>query len=104
MAILKVSTAKATSKQALKSVLNYVLNSEKTPDQIERVTGFYHGEITSGKVYKSFMKNKEAWHKESGRLYSHVILSFHENEKITPEEVGDFAYKFCGKHTQDIKR
>lgn len=97
MAILKVSTAKATSKQALKSVLNYVLNSEKTPDQIECVTGFYHGEITSDKVYKSFMKNKAAWHKESGRLYSHVILSFHENENITPEEVGDFAYKFCEK-------
>lgn len=97
MAVIKISTAKSTSKQALKSVLRYVLNDDKTPDKEINVTGFFHGEITPDTVYKSFMKNKATWHKDTGRLYSHIIMSFHQDEKIEPYEVSNVAHEFCEK-------
>ena len=97
MAVFKISTAKSTSQQALKSVIKYVLNDQKSPDKEINVTGFFSGEVTADAVYNSFMKNKRLWHKETGRMYSHMIIAFHHDEKITPYEVSAVAHEFCEK-------
>lgn len=97
MAVFKISTAKTTSQQALKSVIKYVLNDQKSPDKEINVTGFFSGEVTADAVYDSFMKNKQLWHKETGRMYSHMMIAFHHDEKITPYEVSAVAHEFCEK-------
>lgn len=97
MAVFKISTAKATSQQALKSVIKYVLNDQKSPDKEINVTGFFSGEVTADAVYNSFMSNKARWHKENGRMYSHMMIAFHHDEKITPYEVSAVAHEFCDK-------
>lgn len=97
MAVFKISTAKSTSQQALKSVIKYVLNDQKSPDEEVNVTGFFSGEVTADAVYDSFMKNKRLWHKETGRMYSHMMIAFHHDEKITPYEVSAVAHEFCEK-------
>jgi len=48
-------------------------------------------------VYQSFREEKEIWNKDSGRMCAHYVLSFHENEKITPEEVLAFGQEFAEK-------
>ena len=32
------------------------------------------------------MDEKEIWDKPGGRMYVHSVISFHQKEKITPEE------------------
>ena len=97
MAVFKISTAKSTSQQALKSVIKYVLNDQKSPDKEINLTGFFSGKVTADAVYDSFMKNKQLWNKEGGRMYSHMIIAFHHDEKITPYEVNAVAHEFCDK-------
>lgn len=96
MAIFKISTAKASSHSALKAILRYVLNAEKTPSGLFEMTGHFESEeITATSVYDSFLENKQSWSKDSGRMYTHAIISFHEDENITPQQVREFATDFA---------
>lgn len=98
MAIYKISTAKASGHSALKAILRYVLNEAKTPSRLYEVTGhFEKEEITASTVFDSFVENKRSWHKDAGRMYTHAIISFHKNEKITPEQVREFAADFSAE-------
>ena len=40
---------------------------------------------------------KQIWDKDSGRMYAHNIISFHKDEKVTPEEVLDIGKAFAEK-------
>ena len=96
MAIFKISAAKASGHSALKSILRYVLNAEKTPSGLFEMTGHFESEeITATSVYDSFLENKQSWSKDSGRMYTHAIISFHEDENITPQQVREFAADFA---------
>ena len=98
MAIYKISTAKASGHTALKGILRYVLNPVKTPSQLLGITGhFGNTAITKESVYNSFIENKKGWNKDSGRMYTHAIISFHEDENITPQQVKEFAEDFSRK-------
>ena len=95
---IKISTAKASGHPALKAILRYVLNEEKTPSRLYAVTGhFEKEEITVSTVFDSFMENKKSWNKDAGRMYTHAIISFHEDENITPEQVKEFAADFSAE-------
>lgn len=48
-------------------------------------------------VYRSFRQEKEIWQKDSGRMCAHYVISFHKDEKITPEEVLAFGQEFADK-------
>ena len=80
----------------------YILREDKTEEDLTYMTGPAPDELTGSTVYKAFMDEKKLWHKEDGRLYSHNIISFHENEEITPQEALqfgiDFAYKWFPEH------
>lgn len=94
MAINKIITAKASTHSAMKSCIAYVLRNDKTPDRLIGITGPYnYQDITTQNVYDSFLSEKKAWDKDSGRMYMHSVISFHKDEYITPQEAYDFALK-----------
>lgn len=51
--------------------------------------------LTWDSVYRSFREEKEIWNKDSGRMCAHYVISFHKDEKITPEEVLAFGQEFA---------
>lgn len=53
--------------------------------------------LTWDSVYRSFREEKEIWNKDSGRMCVHYVISFHKDEKITPEEVLTFGQDFAEK-------
>ncbi len=94
MAINKIITAKASTHSAMKSCIAYVLRNDKTPDRLIGITGPYNYQaITTQNVYDSFISEKQAWDKDSGRMYMHSVISFHKDEYITPQEAYDFVLK-----------
>lgn len=48
-------------------------------------------------VYQSFLEEKRIWGKDSGRMYAHNIISWHEDEPITPEQALEFGKEFAEK-------
>lgn len=51
--------------------------------------------ITYDRVYQSFLEEKRIWGKDSGRMYAHNIISWHEDEQITPEQALEFGKEFA---------
>lgn len=41
------------------------------------------------------MEEKRIWGKDSGRMYAHNIISWHEDEPITPEQALEFGKEFA---------
>ena len=98
MAIYKISTARAASHAALMGVLRYVLNEDKTPSKLVAVSGHYNSEeITAEDVYAHFIRDKKLWNKDSGRMYTHCIVSFPPNECITLREAKEFGEEFAAQ-------
>lgn len=98
MAINKIITAKASTHSAMKSCIAYVLRNDKTPDRLIGITGPYNYQaITTQNVYDSFINEKQAWDKDSGRMYVHSVISFHKDEYITPQEAYDMGYKLASE-------
>lgn len=95
MAINKVSNRKTTSHAALRNSLEYVLRDQKIKDGLVYMTGPAPEELTWDTVYQTFIEEKRIWHKDSGRMYAHNIISFHKDEKITPEEALEFGKEFA---------
>lgn len=91
MAILKISRV-GNSHAAMRNVLQYVLNKEKTDEDLIEVVGDYQGaDLSYDQIYQDYKRIKELWDKDSGRMYGHYILSFAPNENITHKECLEFA-------------
>jgi len=45
-------------------------------------------------VYRAFIDEKKQWDKDSGRMCAHNVISWHKDEKITPEEAFAFGVAF----------
>lgn len=98
MAINKTSNKGAMSKAAMRNAIQYVLQEKKIKDNLTYISGPYeYGNITWDNVYKSFNKEKELWNKNTGRLYTHHIISFPPNEKITSQDALEFAKEFISR-------
>jgi len=98
MAVNKTINKRTKSYQALKNCIQYVLRDQKVRDGYVA----FHGPIealtiNSETVFDAFVTEKEIWKKESGRLYSHEIISFHKEEKITPAEALSFGKELVEK-------
>ena len=92
MAVNKVITNKASTYGALKNCIAYVLKEAKTKDKLVAVTGTYaYEEIKANFVANAFIDEKKLWNKVDGRLYMHSAISWHKNEKITPELAFEIA-------------
>ena len=97
MGIYKIQSAGATTHAALKNIINYVLNPEKTPSCCFGITGHFDKELTATNVYNSFLENKKFWNQDKGRMYRHIELCFPPSDQISPQEARDFAIEFCEK-------
>lgn len=69
---------------------------DKTTGELVAVIGPYELDaITYDGVYQSFLEEKRIWGKDSGRMYAHNIISWHEDEPITPEQALEFGKEFA---------
>ena len=103
MAINKVVNKSTKSHGAMRNVLEYVLRDEKVKQGYVEIAGPYSGDtINYDEVYQTWLAEKRLWDKDSGRMYTHNIISFHKDEQVTPEQVleigKEFAEKFCPGH------
>ena len=103
MAINKVVNSRTKTHAGMRNLIRYVLRDDKVREGYVRLTGPYSEEtITAAGVYKSFLDEKRLWDKDSGRMYTHNVISFHAEERITPAEcleIGEaFADRFFPAH------
>lgn len=95
MAINKVVNKSTKSHGAMRNVLEYVLRDEKVKEGYVEISGPYSGEsINYDEVYQSWLAEKRLWDKDTGRMYSHNIISFHKDEQVTPEQVLEIGKEF----------
>ncbi len=98
MAINKTINKSTKSHGAMRNCMEYVLREHKTDQSLCYVTGPFQSEqITYDTVYQSFLTEKKLWHKDSGRMYAHNIISWHKDEAITLEEAYEFGKEFAEK-------
>ena len=96
MAINKVINKSTKSHGAMKNVIQYVLQEKKVIEGYADIIGPYEPDrITYDDVYQAFLEEKRIWKKDSGRMYSHNIISFHRDEKVTPEECMEIGRRLC---------
>lgn len=103
MAINKVVNKSTKSHGAMRNVIEYVLRDDKVKEGFVEITGPYSAStINYDDVYKTWINEKKLWDKDSGRMYSHNVISFHKDELITPAQVleigKDFANQFFSGH------
>ncbi|MFI3214012.1 MAG: relaxase/mobilization nuclease domain-containing protein [Eubacteriales bacterium] len=98
MAINKTINKSTKSHGAMRNCLEYILKKEKTSEALSYITGPYaYSSINYDDVYQSFLQEKRIWGKDTGRMYAHNIISWHQDEQITLEEALDFGKEFADK-------
>ena len=98
MAINKVVNKSTKSHGAMRNVLEYVLRDEKVKEGYVFIEGPYAGDsISYDEVYQTWIREKQIWDKDSGRMYAHNIISFHKDEKVTPEDVLEIGKAYAEK-------
>ena len=69
---------------------------DKTRGELVEIIGPYEPDsISYDGVYQSFLEEKRIWGKDFGRMYAHNIISWHEDEPITPEQALEFGKEFA---------
>ncbi len=101
MAILKTINKSTKTHGAMSNCINYVLKREKTKDRLVYQTGPAPPVISQESVYQFFLEEKKIWDKDSGRMYNHNIISFHQDEAIAPVEALDFGIEFAERWFPD---
>jgi hypothetical protein len=82
----------------MRNCIEYVTRVDKTRGELVEVIGPYEQDVISyDGVYQSFLEEKKIWCKDSGRMYAHNIISWHEDEPITPEQALEFGKEFAEK-------
>ena len=80
----------------MRNCIEYVTRVDKTRGELVEIIGPYEPDvITYDEVYQSFLEEKRIWGKDSGRMYAHNIISWHEDETITPEQALEFGKEFA---------
>lgn len=103
MAVTKIVSGGKTH-GALGGCIDYVLQKGKTDEDLVFVQGPYgEDDITARHVYEAFLNEKKEWDKDSGRMYYHTIISFHQDEYITPREVLDFGIEYANRVFHDYQ-
>lgn len=96
MAINKTINKSTKSHGAMRNCIEYVTRVDKTRGELVEIIGPYEPDsITYDRVYQSFLEEKRIWGKDSGRMYAHNIISWHEDEPITPEQALKFGKEFA---------
>jgi len=97
LGILKANNY-STSHGALNRVIHYVLEENKTPDELLYFDGPYkYDTITPENVYQAFIDEKKLWNKDTGRMYAHYSVAFHRDDNITKEQVLEIGKEVFGR-------
>ena len=72
----------------MKRAIEYIMNPEKTNDQkyVKVNQALYVNQINSEQIYERMLHTKRIFGKEWGRQGYHFIISFADQDHITPEE------------------
>ena len=98
MAINKTINKRTNSHGAMRNCIEYVLREGKTDQHLIHIIDPYpYEEVKYDLVYQSFLEEKRLWDKDSGRMYAHNVISWHKDEKITPEQALEFGIEFAEK-------
>ena len=77
----------------MKALLNYCSKNAKTIHNGRRLmTGI---NCVAQSAYNEMMNTKLRFKKADGRLYYHLLQSFHPDEKLTPETAHEIALRFA---------
>lgn len=102
MAINKVVNKSTKTHGAMRNVIEYALRNEKVREGFAEISGPYdYDSLSWDHVYNAFLEEKRLWDKDSGRMYAHNIISFHQDEQITPAEVLDMGRQFASRFFPD---
>ena len=98
MAINKTINKRTNSHGAMRNCIEYILREGKTEQHLVHIIGPYpYEKVNYDLVYQSFLAEKRLWGKDSGRMYFHNVISWHKDEKITPEQALEFGIEFAEK-------
>ncbi len=95
MATANVIHEAKQSPSAMRGLINYCLQKEKTFDvnsERKLITGI---NCIGENAYAEFMTTKAVYHKETGVNFYHFSQSFSPEEKITPEQVHEVGIEFA---------
>lgn len=88
-----ISRQKTQTRQGLKALINYCSKNAKTIHNGRRlVTGI---NCVAQSAYNEMMNTKLCYKKSNGRMYYHLLQSFHPDEKLTPETAHEIALRFA---------
>ncbi len=81
------------NRSGLKFILGYCMREAKTLYDDERlISGFNCSPKT---VYQEFMSTKARYNKTDGRMFYHIVQSFHPEEDLTPDDAHKLAIEFA---------
>ena len=95
MPIVHFTNSKTQTGGGLKNVLNYVSKTEKTQSEDKKYVTTLN--CSAPTVYEEFMATKNLYHKNSGRMYYHLVQSFPKGYDISPELAHKIAVEFSEK-------
>ena len=95
MPIVHFINSKTQTGSGLKNVLNYVSKTEKTQSEDKKYVTALN--CSAPTVYEEFMATKNLYHKNSGRMYYHLVQSFPKGYDISPELAHKIAVEFSEK-------
>ena len=88
-----ISRQKTQTRQGLSALLNYCAKNAKTIHNGRKlVTGV---NCVAQSAYNEMMNTKLRYKKASGRMYYHLLQSFHPDENLTPETAHEIALRFA---------
>lgn len=98
MAINKAIPKSPKTHGGMRNCIEYVLRDSKVSGALIYLTGpFNFPEITYDTVYQTFKEEKRIWDKDRGRMCVHNVISWHKDEKLTPEEAFEFGKEFVDR-------
>ena len=88
-----ISRQKTQTRQGLSALLNYCAKNAKTIHNGRKlVTGV---NCVAQSVYNEMVNTKLRYKKTDGRMYYHLLQSFHPDENLTPETAHEIALRFA---------
>ena len=95
MAIIHFINSKSQTASSLKNVLAYVSKAEKTETEDKKYVTVLNCSVPTAQ--QEFIATKNLYHKNSGRMYYHLVQSFPKGFDIAPELAHRIAVELAGK-------
>ena len=95
MPIIHFINSKTQTAGGMKNVLAYVTRTEKTESEDKQYVTVLN--CSTSTAYKEMLATKNAYHKNSGRMYYHLVQSFPKGDGTSPELAHRIAVELAEK-------